>query len=497
MSYELSGPKLAFLIFPFLAAAAPVLVEHLSSRRGERRRRGVGAVAFPALLLLVLPHFDTPSDVNPIKGSTFGQLVNGFFSEPPWESDVLARPAEAEAPIFDTERLRLVPVADARRMNVVLLILESTRARSVTPYDPALDTTPFLDSLARRSLLVEHMYAVAPHTNKALTPILCGIYPEINQGEQARVPGACLPRLLAPFGYASAFFTPARLDFERKDALLDEMGFEETFGDGDYPDEGFFRVNYFGSEDRIMMKPSLAWVDRQRAAGRPFFLTYLTLTSHHPYQTPISFERRTFTKDDPDLNAYLNTVAYTDGFLADLFEAFEARGMIEETIFVILGDHGEAFAEHGRRFHSAVIWEEGLRVPALIFSPTLFPRSGRITGPRQQTDVLPTVAEALGFRLEEGRLPGQSLFTPVPANRKLYHSGWIENQSMALREGAKKFIYHYRRRPMEVYDVAKDPYERRNLAGQYPGKRLEAVEMELLLWRKRVNDLYRGLPNGR
>ncbi|WP_457651959.1 LTA synthase family protein [Rhodocaloribacter sp.] len=495
MSYELSGPKLAFLVFPFLVVAAPVLVERLSARRWDRRRRGVGTVAFPALLLLVAPHFATPPDVEPITGSTFGQLVRGFFSKPVWESEAVAHPADA--PLFDTRRIRFVPTEEVRRMNVVLIILESTRARSVTPYEPALGTTPFLDSLARRSLLVEHMYAVVPHTNKALTPVLCGVYPEINQGEQARVPGACLPRLLEPFGYASAFFTPARLDFERKDVMLADMGYEETYGGGDYPEEGFFRVNYFGFEDRIMMKPSLAWIDRQRAAGTPFFLTYLTLTSHHPYQTPISFERRAFAKDDPDLNAYLNTLAYTDAFLADLFAAFEARGLIDETVFVIVGDHGEAFAEHGRRFHSAVIWDEGLQVPALIFSPALFPEGERITGPRQQTDILPTVADALGFSLEGGRIPGRSLFEPVPANRKLYHSGWIENQSMAVREGTKKFIYHYRRRPMEVYDVAEDPYERRNLAGQYSEERLEVVEMELLLWRKRVNDLYRALPDGR
>ena len=492
MSHELSGPKLVFLMVPFLVVAAPVMAERLSTRRRERQRRGVGTVALPALLLLVLPHFDTPADVEPITGNTFGQLVRDFFSEPMWETEAVAHLADADAPLFDTRRLRFVPTEAARRMNVVLILLESTRARSVTPYETALDTTPFLDSLARRSLLVEQMYAVVPHTNKALTPILCGVYPEINQGEQAHVPGACLPRLLEPFGYASAFFTPARLDFERKDTLLAEMGFAEAFGDGAFPDEGFYRVNYFGSEDRIMMEPSLAWVDRQRAEGTPFLLTYLTLTSHHPYQTPISFERRTFTNDDPDLNAYLNTLAYTDAFLADLFTAFEARGLIDETVFILMGDHGEAFAEHGRRFHSAVIWDEGLQVPALIFSPALFPEGGRISGPRQQTDVLPTVAEALGLALEDGYLPGRSLLEPVAADRKLYHSGWIENQSMAVRKGAKKFIYHYRRRPMEVYDVTEDPHERRNLAGRYPKERLEAVEMELLLWRKRVNERYRG-----
>lgn len=491
MSYELSGPKLIFLVLPFVFTFLPVLVDQVSTRRYERRRRGVGPVALPALLLLTLPHASARTEVQPIIGSTFGQLTADFLRTPVWESEDVAALTASDAPVFDTQTLRLVPTDDARRMNVVMVVLESTRARSVTPYEPTLGTTPFLGALARRSLVVEHMYAIVPHTNKALTPLLCGIYPQINQGEQTTVPGACLPRLLEPFGYASAFFTPARLDFERKDSLLADMGFQESFGDGAFPDEGFYRVNYFGLEDRVMMAPSLEWIDRQRDEEKPFFLTYLTLTPHHPYRTPLNFEKRSFTKADPDLDAYLNTLAYTDAFLADLFAEFEKRGMMRNTLFIIIGDHGEAFAEHGRRFHSAVIWDEGLHVPALLFSPTLFPEGGRISGVRQQTDLLPTVAEALGYELEDGLQPGHSLLEPAATDRKLYHSGWIENQSMALREGNLKFVYHYRRRPMEVYDLAMDPYERENLSGNFPATKLESVEMELLLWRKRINERYR------
>ena len=120
-------------------------------------------------------------------------------------------------------------------MNVVVILLESFRSRSLTPYDPTLTTTPFLDSLAQHGLLVDEMYAIVPYTNKSLTPILAGIYPDpsfhVVEADLEVLPGPGLPSLLQPFGYRSAFFTPADLGFERKDRILGHLGFGAMFGD--------------------------------------------------------------------------------------------------------------------------------------------------------------------------------------------------------------------------------------------------------------------------
>ena len=64
--------------------------------------------------------------------------------------------------------------------NVVVFIMESTRADAVTPYNPDLPSTPFLQEIAPASVLVERAYSLVPHTSKALVPILCGIEPRLS-----------------------------------------------------------------------------------------------------------------------------------------------------------------------------------------------------------------------------------------------------------------------------------------------------------------------------
>jgi lipoteichoic acid synthase len=70
-----------------------------------------------------------------------------------------------------------VRTPETKRRNVVIIVLESTRAKSTTPYNEDLDTTPFLANLANESLVMERAYAVVPHTSKALVASLCGIPP--------------------------------------------------------------------------------------------------------------------------------------------------------------------------------------------------------------------------------------------------------------------------------------------------------------------------------
>ncbi len=490
ISHEMTGGQLVFLALPFAVVALPLVVERSAGRQAALLRRQpalFGYVALPLLVLLALPRAAVPEAVRPVEGNTFVRLFADFFRGPPLGGAGLPAAAGAEVPLFDTQALRLAATDSLRPLNVVLVVLESQRSPARHPKG----VTPFLDALQRQALVVDEMYAVVPHTNKALVPILCGIFPRLRQGGAPRLPGACLPALLAPLGYASAFFTPATLAFENKGAMLRNMGFEEVYGNEAFDRQGFDKINYFGFDDRIMLAPSLAWVDRQRHRDKPFLLTYLTLAPHHPYALPRSAKRHAFVADNPTYNKYLNTLAYVDAFLAELFAAFEARGLMEETLFVLVGDHGEAFGEHGRRHHSAVVWDESLHVRALLYQPRLFPEAVHVAGPRQQIDLLPTLAGLLGARLEGGFLPGVSLLEPVPAGRTLYHACWIENQSMALRQGTTKFIYHFRRAPMEVYDVAADPLEKNNLAARYPSDRLEAATYAMLRWRRRVNDRYR------
>ena len=177
------------------------------------------------------------------------------------------------------------PAVPAR--NIVLIIFESMNWKNSDVYTPGKGTTPFLADLARRGAVIDRIYTVVPHTTKALVPILCGIYPYLEPDVKEAIPGILpergLAHILRKEGYATAFFQTAN-NYEGRNQVVANMGFETFKGVFDMPTKGFADTNYFGKEERMMLGPSLEWAEAQR--GRPFFLTYLTLCTHHNYETP-------------------------------------------------------------------------------------------------------------------------------------------------------------------------------------------------------------------
>jgi lipoteichoic acid synthase len=379
---------------------------------------------------------------------------------------------------------KLVETRRDRHYNIVLVILESARARSLSPYANGTPTTPFFQELSQKGSLIENAYAVIPHTTKALVSIQCGIYPRLDpepyEAIERGIPVRCLPNLLRDVGYTSAFFQPAEENFERRKDLVREFGYDLFAGKQSLGGAGFDESNYLGFEDKVLVRPVMEWVDRQ---ARPFLLTVLTLASHHPYSIPTGFGAKWFVEERSE-NEYLNTIAYTDEFLHDLFREFELRRLLDDTVFVVLGDHGEAFGEHDVRQHDAVPYEEGLRVPMVLVGPP-FRRGRRIAGLRQSIDVLPTVLEASGFRLESPVLPGLSMLSSR-GHERLYFSCHYRDYCLATRDSRKKVIHHYGRRGPEFFDLLVDPDERINLAPHRSlevGARIEDVRA----WKERVN----------
>lgn len=409
-------------------------------------------------------------------------LSSSLACQGPCESATTAVDDGGDEDIFDTP-------AD-ERLNVVIVVFESLRARSATPYAPSLETTPFLDSLAQEGVLVDTAYTVLPHTSKALVSIFCGLYPEVvkavNEAEPGVLPRACLAQSLSEGGYGTLFIQPARPSFENRASMVESLGFEEFLGPDDLPHEGFDESSYFGYEDDIMLAPALEWVDRQ--GDDPFFLAVLTLTPHHDYGVPLGFPSTPYVTD-PTLNNYLNTLAYTDRFIGKLHAGLEDRGLLENTLFVVTGDHGEGFGEHGRTQHDNVIWEEGLRVPIVLSGPGVGPPGTVVDGLRQTIDIVPTVASLLGLQLG-GDLPGLDLFGSVGHDR-LFASCWANDLCMAMIEGDRKAIYHYEERSPEVFDLSEDPLEHTNILDEGDNHDFaDDAIAAMLAWKQATNEEY-------
>jgi arylsulfatase A-like enzyme len=414
-------------------------------------------------------------------------LVRGVFE------DEFAS-VDDEAPVSPRPNgpLQVVAAKPGRPRNLAIIILESTGANATTAYDPALPTTPFLAELARQSLLAERAYAVIPHTSKAVVSLLCGIEPSPSLGvvesRKTGIPGRCLAHLLGDHGYRSVFMKSAIKAFESADVLARNMGFGEFRSGDDMDHNGLEVSNYFGYEDAILLGPSRQWLASR--GDEPFFVAYLTNAPHHDYRPLRRFGSVRFVEDEIE-NRYLNNVRYLDFIAKELIQQYRDLGLYENTVFVIVGDHGEAFGQHGLYTHDDVMYEEALRVPLLIHAPGLRDRIGRLPDPVSQLDLAPTLLDLLGFAFDEAAYPGHSIFERPP-ERVLFAACYRTNQCLAGIRGDEKFIYFHGSRPPELYDLALDPGETVNLAPERP-ESVARWKPEVLTWRRAVHARYRRL----
>src|SRR5919112_445929 len=251
------------------------------------------------------------------------------------------------------------PQAQKKHRNVVLVHLESARARSTTPYNKDLQTTPFLDELAGDSLFVENAYVVVPRSSKATVTVNCGIEPPLFYGpefEPGGIPSRCMTDLLEEQGYNTVFFQSSSETLDQYGGVAQNLGYEEYYPSEVMDKTGFAKTNYVSYEDDIMLGPSRAWLEGNK--DKPFMAQYLTGTGHDDYRcVPNRYGYEHFA-DDALIDSYHNCMRMLDHFLENLINQYKEIGLYDDTIFVVYGDHGEGFGEHGRYLHGDTIYEE-------------------------------------------------------------------------------------------------------------------------------------------
>lgn len=489
------GMGILLAVVPLCLMAAGLGMAGRSSRWGESSPRAsskkrawrtaqcalVSIVAFAAADRLVLSSVD--------KGfarQTVVQLVDGFVTtqfhgDRPLENrQVVARRHGASG---------LHRAADTKPYNVAIIFLESTRPDATSVYVPGLDTTPSLARLAREGTTVDAAYTVVPRTAKALAATLCGFEPRLSptlvESQPGGLPGKCLPQLLRDAGYSTVFFQSPNKGFDTHTDLVTNLEFDHLFAGDDLPHAGFEVVNAYGYEDEILVEPHRRWLREE--AREPFLAVYLTNTSHYPYEPPSHWSKRQFS-DDKRWNDYLNSVSYVDAVVGKLIEQYKEAGLYERTLFVVLGDHGEAFGEHGMRTHNVVLHEEGVRVPLVLRAPGGLNRPSRISGPVSQLSIVPTVLDVLGF-VSEGEGYDSSSIYEKPNQEPVYVACYANEHCLASVRDHYKFIYYYKDQPPKLYDLQLDPKEQRNLGWEQKG-RVQARAREILDWEAAVDKLH-------
>ncbi len=344
--------------------------------------------------------------------------------------------------------------------NVILTVLESSGAEYLRPYGAIHDPMPNLSELARTALIFENAYAVYPESIKALFSTLCSRYPAMDTDTEsyARITTPSLASLLKAAGYRTALFHSGRFMYLGMKAVVENRGFDVL------EDAGAIGGNHessFGVDEPSTVRRALAWIDSLQS-GERFFLTYLPIAGHHPYETP---EPGPFP-ERAESDRYLNALHYSDASLGTLLQGLRDRGLDRNTLFVIFGDHGQAFGRHqGNYGHSLFLYEENIHIPYLIALPGMINQQVRIARTISLIDTAPTILDLLGLTSPNDYQGSSAL--EGRHRVALFYTDYSLSL-LGLRDGGWKYIYELDSGRSKLFDLRQDAAELNDLSHLHP-----------------------------
>ncbi len=385
-----------------------------------------------------------------------GRVVDTYFED--------FRPeALAPGPIAETAPVR-------RPLSVLMVIMESVGMRYLELYGAQYHDTPNMIRLAQEGVRFDSFYAARPATSSAMAALFCSIYPNMGWDAISReardmvVPG--IAQALAARGYRTAFIHEGSLAYDGEAAFLAHHGFDEIYDE---------KVDADVPRDVSLLPAAMNWL--RKDTSRPFFLVLWTKDTHYPYFAAQNID---YGVKDEMLNRYLNAIHSSDHLIGSLAESLKAMGIADDTLLVVTGDHGEAFSEHSQRIHDFTVYEEEVHVPLLMVNRRLFETPREIKPAGQQVDLPVTLLKLMGYPAPT-QWQGRDLFEK-PRDGRVYLSSNAGNFAWGLIDGERKYMLDDNLNGVQIYDLASDPLEKRNLVGDprltawssQAGARLEA-----------------------
>jgi arylsulfatase A-like enzyme len=403
----------------------------------------------------------------------------------------------------------VLPEPGQRRPNILLYLVDTLRYDGLHCDGSAQASTPAFDALARDGVRFSDCVAQSSWTKAATASILTSLLPHHHQAED--FPDRLSPRLSTLASILKS------VGYETHAVVTNPMVFRE-FGFG-HGFDTFCEIPKANSS-KVDVK-ILPWLEKRKPMDKKSFFLYLhVLDPHTPYTPPARFHprgisRRSFGAKDtmllirdalasesqfgptPALKAsvehrleearalYRGEVSATDSAFGHLVEALKRQGLYDNTVIVVVSDHGEQFLEHGLMNHMNSLYQELVHIP-LIIKFANQRHSGSIeNSPWQQIDIAPTLLATAGVAIPSS-LEGvtwRSQFSNQEKPRPAFFSLNVGDQSERYGQGSElrrsdadgvrlgrwvliqtQSTVARRTQPWELYDLATDPGEQHNLA---------------------------------
>lgn len=370
---------------------------------------------------------------------------------------------------FTGEKVFHIHKDEGEKPHVVFLFMESFRAKNIGALGAKRGVSPHFDRLSKEGVLFTDFYANSVRTSRSVVSSLFGIPSDVDASEVAarvKVPFIGIPQLMQEGGYETSYLHNGPIEFENQDQFFNLHGYDEVHGKEsiakDYPKMKF---SSWGLPDECLMHHAANFLEERK--NHPQFLTLFTITNHHPWNLPEHYQPPAFPPEISRIyRKYLNTFHYSDACLGLFVELLKEKGLLENTLLFVLGDHGYPMGEHNNFVEQRYLYEENIRVPLLIYGKGRILEPARITVPCSQLDLVPTLMDILGlhgFNLSIG----SSLMRKMDERAVFFHNPYVF-KNFGCRLGKHKFIYTRISQEVELYDLERDPEESDNIAPLNP-----------------------------
>ncbi|MEO8382939.1 MAG: sulfatase-like hydrolase/transferase [Acidobacteriota bacterium] len=342
---------------------------------------------------------------------------------------------------------------------VIVISIDTLRSDHLPVYGYSGVRTPAIDALAADGVLFERAYSNVPLTLPSHVSILTGLLPPehgVRNNIGYRYDAKKHPSITASLrtaGYQSAGVISSYV-------LRGNSGLSDAFDfyDDAIASEANVAIGRLQRPGTASLEVAKTWLDGKHDG--PFFLLFHIYEPHGPYEAPEPFRSQISVPYDAE-------IAASDDIVGKLIGHLKSKGLYDESLIVLLSDHGEGLGDHGEAEHGVFLYREALQVPLIIKLPGAKRKGERVTTPMELTDVAPTIAFATGVEAPPGSKGVNVLDPKVLARpRELYaetlypriHLGWSELRSMISGQ------HHYIEAPRpELYDLSADPAERANV----------------------------------
>jgi arylsulfatase A-like enzyme len=423
------------------------------------------------------------------------------------------RPKEFQQTAQDAPAPRAQPSKGSTRPNIVLYLVDALRADHLGCYGYHKPVSPNIDEFAENATVFENALAQAPWTKPSAASIFTGMYPRthgvIKRRDALPAEATTLAEILQAEGYNTATFIA-------NGYLGKKFGLHRGFADV---------VSLPRARSDQINQKVFAWLDK-RGHQQPFFLYIHTLDPHAPYSPPRDFRERfagavrqpNLTEETRALLASLQKryggpievgsvpwmqalhrkrIPVTKILIADLVSLYDAeiasndhnfgiflqelrrRRLFEESLIILVSDHGESFYEHGTWEHGENLHREVIHVPLIAKFPSSYTAANatkrRIPDLVQQIDILPTILDSLGLVVPEN-VDGRSLVPLISGKeekkRQRRAFSYLEVRSWwagSVIEGAWKLIQHSgRKSSVQLFNLEEGPGEDKNVFDEHP-----------------------------